>query len=236
MKTTFEIIKMSLGDPVTIAVLLILSCFSLFAWGIIITKYFSLKSKMFANVRFYKNFERINHFTEVENVSAASPKCPLRAITDAVLEEARNLSLFVSVETLGPRSEMLEDTMQREVEACRLADDGKLSFLAMASNVSPFFGLFGTVWGIMQSFYEIGTHGSADLSVVAPGIAVALVTTVAGLLSAIPASVAYNYFVSRNTRQEIFYYNFASRLLSLFKRGDLQAIEKVFSERELGKK
>jgi len=232
MKITLEIIKMSLGDPVTIAVLLILCCFSLFAWGIIITKYLSLKSKMGANIRFYKTFERIKHFAEVENFFAASPKCPLRFITGAVLEEAKNLSPFVSVETLGPRSEMLEDTIQREVEACRMIDDGKLSFLAMASNVSPFFGLFGTVWGIMQSFYEIGMHGSADLSVVAPGIAVALVTTVAGLIAAIPASIAYNYFVSRNTRQEIFYYNFASRLLSLFKRGDLLAIEKVFTDRE----
>jgi biopolymer transport protein TolQ len=236
MKTTFEIIKMSLGDPVTIAVLLVLSAFSLFAWGIIITKYLSLKKKLSTNISFFKIFKHIKHFADVENFSAAAPECPLRAITDAVLEEARNLSPFVSVETLVPRSEMLEDTMQREVEACRLEEDGNLSFLAMASNVSPFFGLFGTVWGIMQSFYEIGMHGSADLSVVAPGIAVALVTTVAGLIAAIPASVAYNYFVSRNNRQEIFYYNFASHLLSLFKRGDLLAIEKVFTEREAARR
>jgi len=235
MKTTIEIIKMSLGDPVTIAVLLILSFFSLIAWGIIITKYFSLKNKQHTNANFYKKFERIKNFAEVEDFSAKISECPLKSITDAVIKEAQNLSPFVSVETLAPRSEMLEDTMQREIEACRLEEDTKLSFLAMASNVSPFFGLFGTVWGIMQSFYEIGTHGSADLSVVAPGIAVALVTTVAGLVAAIPASIAYNYFVSRNTRQEILYYNFASHLLSLFKRGDLLAIEKVLTDRELHK-
>ncbi|MDR0515665.1 MAG: MotA/TolQ/ExbB proton channel family protein [Fibromonadaceae bacterium] len=232
MKTTIEIIKMSLGDPVTIAILLVLVFFSLFAWGIIITKYLSLKSKQNANISFYKAFDHIKHFAEIENFAVKATECPLRNITDAVLKEAMNLSPFVSVETLQPRSEMLEDTMQREVEACRLEEDTKLSFLAMASNVSPFFGLFGTVWGIMQSFYEIGTHGSADLSVVAPGIAVALVTTVAGLLTAIPASIAYNYFVSRNNRQEILYYNFSSHLLGMFKRGDLQAIEKALSERE----
>ncbi|MDR1829931.1 MAG: MotA/TolQ/ExbB proton channel family protein [Candidatus Fibromonas sp.] len=235
MKTTIEIIKMSLGDPVTIAVLLLLSFFSLIAWGIIITKYFSLKNKQLTNATFYKKFERIKTFAEVENFSVKISECPLKTITDAVIKEAQNLSPFVSVETLAPRSEMLEDTMQREIEACRLEEDTRLSFLAMASNVSPFFGLFGTVWGIMQSFYEIGTHGSADLSVVAPGIAVALVTTVAGLVAAIPASIAYNYFVSRNTRQEILYYNFASHLLSLFKRGDLLAIEKVLTDRELHK-
>ena len=232
MQVAIKIIKMSLGDPVTIAILLVLAFFSLFAWGIIIIKYFSLKNKQKANISFYEAFEHIKHFGEVEKFSVKAPECPLRNITDAVIKEAMNLSPFVSVETLQPRSEMLEDTMQREVEACRLEEDTKLSFLAMASNVSPFFGLFGTVWGIMQSFYEIGTHGSADLSVVAPGIAVALITTVAGLLTAIPSSIAFNYFVSRNNRQEILYYNFSSHLLSLFKRGDLQAIEKVLTERE----
>ncbi len=180
-------------------------------------------------MKFYKTFERIKNFAEIEEFSLKAPECPLRIIADAALLESQNLSPFVSIETLAPRSEMLEDTMQREVEACRLDEDSKLSFLAMTSNISPFFGLFGTVWGIMQSFYEIGTHGSADLSVVAPGIAVALITTVAGLVAAIPSSVAFNYFVSRNNRQEIFYYNFASHLLSLFKRGDLLAIEKVLS-------
>jgi biopolymer transport protein TolQ len=231
MKTTLEITKMALGDPVTVAILLILAFFSFIAWGIIIIKYFDLKSKQSANADFFKKFNRIKHFSEIEQ-TLNSEACPLRNITCAVVEEAKNLSPFVSVETLSPRSEMLEDTMQREVEACRLEEDSKLSFLAVSSNVSPFFGLFGTVWGIMQSFYEIGKHGSADLSVVAPGIAVALITTVAGLMSAIPASMAYNYFVSRNNRQEILYYNFSSHLLSLFKRGDLLAIEKVLTERE----
>jgi biopolymer transport protein TolQ len=233
MQTTIEIIKMSLGDYVTIAVLLILSFFSLVAWGIIITKYFFLKNRQNTSIVFYRTFERIKKFADVEDFSVNAPECPLRTITDAVLAEAKNLSPFVSVETMAPRSEMLEDVIQREVEACRLEEDSKLSFLAMTSNASPFFGLFGTVWGIMQSFYEIGTHGSADLSVVAPGIAVALVTTVAGLIAAIPASIAFNYFASRNNRQEIFYYNFTSQLLSLFKRGDLLAIEKVLTDREI---
>jgi biopolymer transport protein TolQ len=231
MQITVEIIKMSFGDPVTVAVLLILSSFSFFAWGITITKYFSLKSRQGANMVFHRKLNKMKSFSELEH-AMSSTECPLRTIAHAVLEEAKNLSPFVSAETLQPRSEMLEDVMQREIEACRLEEDSKLSFLAVASNVSPFFGLFGTVWGIMQSFYEIGSHGSADLSVVAPGIAIALITTVAGLFTAIPASVAFNYFISRNNRQEILYYNFASHLLSLFKRGDLLAIENVLTERE----
>jgi len=235
MKITIEILKMSLGDPVTIGILLLLAFFSLLSWGIIITKHFSLRGKQHDNTLFYKSFGKIKNFAEIDSLSAKSSECPLKSITVSVYKESQNLSPFVSAETLAPRSEMLEDTMQREIEACRLEEDSKLSILAVISNVSPFFGLFGTVWGIMQSFYEIGSHGSADLSIVAPGIAVALITTVAGLIAAIPASMGYNYFAARNNRQEILYYNFASHLLSLFKRGDLQAIEKVLADRELRK-
>ncbi|GHV12581.1 protein TolQ [Fibrobacterales bacterium] len=229
MKTTIEVIKLSLGDPVTIAVLCLLILFSFVSWGILITKFFSLRAKQSNNESFYKKFLRIKSFGEVEGMITNSQECPLVSIGRDVFEEAKNLSPFVDTATLEPRAEMLEDAMQRTIEGCRLEDDSKLSFLAMTSNVSPFFGLFGTVWGIMQSFYEIGMHGSADLSVVAPGIAVALVTTVAGLIAAIPASMGYNYFAAGNNQREIGYYNFASHLLSLFKRGDLQAIEKALS-------
>jgi biopolymer transport protein TolQ len=71
--------------------------------------------------------------------------------------------------------------------------DRGVFLLAMVSSASPFLGLLGTVWGIMQSFYEIGSQGSADLQVVAPGIASALITTVVGLGVAIPALFFYNY-------------------------------------------
>jgi biopolymer transport protein TolQ len=91
-----------------------------------------------------------------------------------------------------------------------------LSFLATAGSVSPFFGLFGTVWGVMSAFLAIGFTGSADLSVVAPGIAEALITTVAGLGAAIPAVMAYNYFVSKlkrlSSELEIFYANLIEAL------------------------
>ena len=70
-----------------------------------------------------------------------------------------------------------------------MEEDRYLTFLATSSNLAPFFGLLGTVWGIMIAFFQIGHHGSADLTVVAPGIAMALITTVAGLVVAIPASV-----------------------------------------------
>ena len=73
----------------------------------------------------------------------------------------------------------------------------RLPFLATVANVSPFIGLLGTVWGIMAAFRDIGLQGAANLAVVAPGIAEALVATAAGLAAAIPAVVAYNYFNAR---------------------------------------
>jgi biopolymer transport protein TolQ len=75
-----------------------------------------------------------------------------------------------------------------------------LVFLAVTSSVCPFFGLLGTVWGVMDAFLAIGVYGSANIQVVAPGIAEALITTVAGLAAAIPAVIAYNYYVSRLRR------------------------------------
>ncbi|NPB09327.1 MAG: Tol-Pal system subunit TolQ [Thermodesulfobacteria bacterium] len=77
-----------------------------------------------------------------------------------------------------------------------------LAFLAVAGNSSPFIGLFGTVWGIMSAFHRIGLKGSASLATVAPGIAEALVATALGLFAAIPAAMAYNFFVARLERVE----------------------------------
>ncbi|WP_022852943.1 MotA/TolQ/ExbB proton channel family protein [Thermodesulfatator atlanticus] len=83
----------------------------------------------------------------------------------------------------------------REREALQLKEG--LSFLAITGNAAPFIGLFGTVWGIMTAFHQIGLKGSASLATVAPGIAEALIATALGLFAAIPASVAYNFFAAR---------------------------------------
>ncbi|MCX5805364.1 MAG: MotA/TolQ/ExbB proton channel family protein [Proteobacteria bacterium] len=90
----------------------------------------------------------------------------------------------------------LKITMSEETE--RL--ERRLSFLATTANTAPFIGLFGTVWGIMDSFREIGLKGTTSLSVVAPGISEALIATAIGLATAIPAVLAYNYFNGRLKR------------------------------------
>jgi biopolymer transport protein TolQ len=93
-------------------------------------------------------------------------------------------------------------------------------FLAIVSTISPLLGLLGTVWGIMHAFIDIGAYGSANLSVVGPGIAEALITTVAGLGAAIPAVMGYNYFVSKVKSMNDEMENFASEFMSrVIRRG-----------------
>ncbi|MFQ5863850.1 MAG: MotA/TolQ/ExbB proton channel family protein [bacterium] len=115
---------------------------------------------------------------------------------------------------------LFDSVASREV----LGLEKHLVFLATTGSVSPFFGLFGTVWGVMSAFMAIGYTGSADLSVVAPGIAEALITTVAGLGAAIPAVIAYNYFVNRlkrlSSQLEIYY----SDLIEVFAKKEVHEV------------
>jgi len=104
--------------------------------------------------------------------------------------------------------------------------EGSLMFLATTGNITPFIGLFGTVWGIMDAFHGIGMTGSANLGAVAPGIAEALITTAAGLAVAIPGVVGYNYFLNRikgvATRLDLFGLEFlgtAERIIHRAGRG-----------------
>ena len=100
--------------------------------------------------------------------------------------------------------------------------ESALSFLATTGNTTPFIGLFGTVWGIMASFHEIGRIGSASLAVVAPGISEALVATAAGLAVAIPAVIFYNYFSNQVAELEGEMQSFSADFLNLVER-DLMA-------------
>lgn len=93
-----------------------------------------------------------------------------------------------------------------------------LNFLATTGSTTPFIGLFGTVWGIMNAFRGIGAAGSASLAVVAPGIAEALITTAVGLAAAIPAVIAYNYYLSRANRMIIEMEDFSEELVDYILR------------------
>ena len=102
-----------------------------------------------------------------------------------------------------------------------------LTFLAFCTATGPLIGLLGTVWGIMDTFFQIGKMGSANITVVAPGIAEALMSVFSGLIVAIPASLGYNTSVGFNRYAESTLYNFGSEVVSAFKRGDLLALERA---------
>jgi biopolymer transport protein TolQ len=104
----------------------------------------------------------------------------------------------------------------RDSESTKL--ESTLGFLATTGSASPFIGLFGTVWGIMNTFRDIGTRGSANLAVVAPGISEALIATAAGLAAAIPAVIFYNYYLSRVRTMTQEMDSFSSELLNIIER------------------
>ncbi len=114
----------------------------------------------------------------------------------------------------------LERVLGRSIEAEMRQLEGQMSFLATTANVCPFIGLLGTVWGVLAAFQAIGFSGSASIQALAPGVSTALVTTVGGLIAAIPAVVAYNVFASRivnlGSRMESFAIELTSILLDQF--------------------
>jgi biopolymer transport protein TolQ len=128
-----------------------------------------------------------------------------------------------SDEPLSPSAEdgmivFLERALARSCSAEASKMEKALGFLATTGNISPFLGLFGTVWGIMDTFKGIGVRGSATLAVVAPGISEALIATAAGLAAAIPAVIFYNYYLNRIRGISIETDNFASDFLNLIDR------------------
>ena len=109
-------------------------------------------------------------------------------------------------------------SLQQAVTAERARLERGVNFLATTGSAAPFIGLFGTVWGIMESFRRIGAMKSASLAVVAPGIAEALIATAAGLAAAIPAVIFYNYFLGRINAISTEMDNFSSELVNIIER------------------
>jgi biopolymer transport protein TolQ len=121
------------------------------------------------------------------------------------------------------------DNVQRALRRATATEMTRMTqmvpFLATTGNAAPFIGLFGTVWGIMNSFHSIGQKGSANLAVVAPGISEALVATAAGLAAAIPAVVAFNFFMSKIRVVESELHSFSADFLNIIER-DILRIER----------
>lgn len=180
-------------------VLLILLFFSVFSWAIILKKGRSFKLARRDSQRFLKIFRESKKLSEIRSSSQALRSSPLAEVFQAGYREIENQAV-VSENPGGPRVRSLE-AVHRALQIAASAETRRLeqwlTWLATTGAVTPFIGLFGTVWGIIDAFTGLGSAGTASLRSVAPGISEALVTTAAGLFAAIPAVVGYNQFVQR---------------------------------------
>jgi biopolymer transport protein TolQ len=170
-------------------VLLTLLIFSVMSWSIILSKWASLRRARTQSGRFMRAFRKAHRLQDVSAVSEQFKPSPLVAVFDNAYDEYRRQG-----EQNLPAVQRAAQIASSE-ELTRL--ERRLPWLATTGAVSPFIGLFGTVWGIIDAFYGLGNSASATLSAVAPGISEALITTAAGLLAAIPAVIAYNIFTNR---------------------------------------
>ena len=187
--------------PVVRAVLVILLVFSVWSWGIILSKALLLRKVSRESEVFWKIFRKGQTFSEISTAGETLRFTPLVPVFNAAAETLRPSRTNQSVGALAVRTEASLATVQRAMQRAASAQltilEDRLIILATTASVTPFIGLFGTVWGILTSFIGLSNAGSASLRAVAPGIAEALITTAFGLLAAIPAVIAYNQFVYR---------------------------------------
>lgn len=201
-------------------VLLLLLAFSVFSWAIIFHKYRSFKAARRDSREFLKIFRQSKKLSDIRASCKSLKASPLVEVFLAGYREIE--SQAVAGENPGkPRIRSL-DAVQRALQIAASAEltrmEQWLSWLATTGSVTPFIGLFGTVWGIIDAFRGLGTAGTASLRSVAPGISEALVTTAAGLFAAIPAVVAYNQFVQRIKEFGALMDDFALEFLNMTER------------------
>jgi biopolymer transport protein TolQ len=172
------------------AVLVILLAFSLISWSIILSKWGLLRRARVQSGRFIRAFRKARRLQDVSAVADQFRPSPLVGVFEGGFEEySRQVSNPTGVmKNLVPVQRAMQIAVSEEMSRF----ERNLPWLAITGAVTPFVGLFGTVWGIIDAFHGLGTAGAATLRAVAPGISEALITTAAGLAAAIPAVIAYN--------------------------------------------
>lgn len=179
------------STPVGYVVLGILICFSVYSWAIIFSKWSVLRQAREANNRFLRAFRKSDGLESVMVVSEQFRPAPLVAVFDFGYEEIhRQMKSKGSVNNKLALERSLQLGVSEEIAKL----ERNMNWLATTASVTPFIGLFGTVWGIIRAFHDLGQMGSASLRAVAPGISDALIATAVGLAAAIPAAIFYNHY------------------------------------------
>jgi biopolymer transport protein ExbB/TolQ len=200
------------------AIIICLIIFSVIAWTVMISKALQMRRAKKLNGFFTAEYRNQKHVLEVFDRRVQAEGCPLFAVYSAgsleldvrLRDAAGNRKRFVSLKGMEHVKRSLENTVAQE----SLKLESGLILLAIAVSGAPFLGLLGTVWGVMSTFGGVAQAGSASLSVMAPGVAAALITTVAGLLVAIPSMFGYNWLVHNLRVLTVELDNFAQDLVS----------------------
>jgi biopolymer transport protein TolQ len=210
-------------------VLLTLLLFSLASWSIIVMKYLYIRKAFRESAQFTDLFWKSKSLSDANAQANKFSSSPISRIYRIGYGELTKLSRTgFSKESDEPEPPGMNgrlmglDNVKRALRRAITTETTRVSqmvpFLATSGNTTPFIGLFGTVWGIMNSFHGIGQRGSASLAVVAPGISEALVATAAGLAVAIPSVIAYNFFMQKIRTMESELQSFASDFLNIIER------------------
>src|SRR5258706_9073959 len=214
------------------AIIFTLAVFSIFAWSVMASKAMQMRRAKNLNQLFESEFHIQKHVLEIYDRRVQVPDCPLFMVYQ---EGSRELDARLKGGAGGARKRMatmkgmehVKRTLERAVAQQSLRLESGLILLAIAVSGAPFLGLLGTVWGVMSAFSYVAMKGRADLATMAPGVAAALITTVAGLLVAIPSMFGYNWLVHNLRVHTVELDNFAQELVSNMETEYLEEKEDV---------
>ena len=203
------------SGPVAQGVLLTLLIFSIVSWSIILAKWAALRRARAQSGRFVQAFRKARKLQDLMTVSDKYRPSPLVSVFENAYDEYEKAGSIKAVQ----RATQIASSE----ELTRL--ERRLPWLATTGAVTPFIGLFGTVWGIIDAFHGLGNEGAATLRAVAPGISEALITTAAGLVAAIPAVIAYNQFTYQMREFGARMDDFSMELLNTMERSEAASTE-----------
>lgn len=219
------------AGPVAKFVLLILLLLSVACWGIALFKYLLVRSAIKESIEFLNMFWESSHLSRTYQEAKKFQQSPLAEIFRSGYMELERYKPprkgsgadMGQAAADSPRAKLFGvSSIKRALDQAATAElsrlEKNLGLLATTGSTAPFIGLFGTVWGIMDSFRQIGIKGAANLATVAPGISEALIATAFGLVAAIPAVVAYNYFMGKIKMIGSEMDNFSAEFLNIIER------------------
>lgn len=223
------------SGPMVLFVLLVLVFFSVASWAVILIKYNYIRKAFRESELFTDFFWKSRDLSDVFTKSKQLRNSPIARIFRIGYVELRKISQASAASQADSQNrdtgwqsrstglDNIKRALRRATNTEVIRMTQLVPFLATTGNTAPFIGLFGTVWGIMNSFHGIGLRGSASLAVVAPGISEALIATAAGLAAAIPAVIAFNYFMQKIRILESELQSFSADFLNIIERDIMRA-------------